>query len=307
VDMSEDGPDAKKLKPEGDATMADGGGTSGGASGGDLALILNKLGSLDDIKITMRSVNAQLGAIQAKLDQHDHDLESLRKEIARVAGIAENAQKMAQGRSTAPPSEVGTSAGLSTCSSFPTIGGTFASAPAGLGKTMGPLSSRTCLVIGGFPQDTMRETIESVVREVAKGVDGVATTWAPSRRGSIGKVHFTSPDRMWDFVKARKGTKLHVHGGEYWFSVEKTADERAMARKVSKAVREFKAAMSGQDVNNKEILDADWTRGIVWVKNERIVVPSSADPKVLEVVPEVWTRLGVTLEATSFIAGVNAA
>ena len=102
---------------------------------------------------------------------------------------------------------------------------------------------------------------------------GVADTWAPAKRGSIGKVIFKTPGDMWAYIKSMKGKKLEVSGTQYWFTVEKSLQERALAKRVNigyKFLRE-KLREQGLDIEDKDILDADWNRGSIWVHGVKIV------------------------------------
>ena len=153
-------------------------------------------------------------------------------------------------------------------------------------KELPPFSQRSTIVIGGFAEETRGTVIQEAIEAMKRNMDGVTTTWAPTKRGSIGKVSFQTPGHMWAYVKSMKGKKIQHESKDYWFTVEKTPQERAMAKKVNVCVKLLREKLqaAGEDVEDKDILDADWNRGYIWVHSQKVVAPNPArtSPEVQE-------------------------
>ena len=133
-----------------------------------------------------------------------------------------------------------------------------------------------------------------------------ASTWAPAKRGSIGKVHFNAPGDMWAYIKTMKGKKIEFEGKPYWFTVEKSLEERALAKKTNigmKLLRE-KLKEQGKDTDDKDVLDGDWNRGMIWVNGEKVVTLSeSRDALVIQ--ESKWESAQVPLDKATFIEAVQ--
>ena len=97
-------------------------------------------------------------------------------------------------------------------------------------RVLPTMSQRKTVVVGGFEPDFQREVIKGVLREVSKGIGGLDGSWAPTRRGSIGKLFFKSPEKMWEWIQGRTGQKLTVGTDTFWYNGEAKGGD--MARKV---------------------------------------------------------------------------
>ena len=83
---------------------------------------------------------------------------------------------------------------------------------------------------------------------------------------------------MWAYIKSMKGKKFEYDGNKYWFTVEKSPQERALASKVNlgyKLLRE-KLGEQEEDVEDPDVLDADWNRGSIWVHGHKIAAANES-------------------------------
>eukprot|EP00404_Azadinium_spinosum_P021475 CAMPEP_0180624238 /NCGR_PEP_ID=MMETSP1037_2-20121125/36665_1 /TAXON_ID=632150 /ORGANISM="Azadinium spinosum, Strain 3D9" /LENGTH=291 /DNA_ID=CAMNT_0022644647 /DNA_START=66 /DNA_END=940 /DNA_ORIENTATION=- len=211
-----------------------------------------KLDRLEAIEASMTAFTAKIAEIEATLSRHEQDFNDFKRQL-------EDARKE--------------SADLRAL----VVGGGAGSGTGGVrhnDKTYKPLSERTCVVVGGFPEETPRAKIDHLLNDIKGKIKGVTSTWSPSKRGSIGKLNFDSPSSMWEWIKSMKGKKIEHDGVSHWFCVEKSKTERDLARLVSRAMKILREALDkeGVDTADKDILDADWNRGVVWVRGTKVLM-----------------------------------
>ena len=131
--------------------------------------------------------------------------------------------------------------------------------------------------MGGFERDTLKEVIEKVLRAATSDMkDHVEDFFCPGKFGSFGIIVFKTNKGMWDFLKGNKGKRFKHGDLELWHSIEKTQQERDIAKRVSKAVnlvREHLQNVVGKsESESKQMIDADWVRGLVFSKVQAKVV-----------------------------------
>ena len=249
---------------------------------------LKKLDKLDTIEVHIREVNERIEKIESVLSKHEQDIKSLQHLLSEARKEAAEAKQIA---STSPkPQSV------------------FRGAPvqASSHRVLPPFSERMTLVIGGFKDETLHSHIEKELVQLKNKIKGVASYWAPAKRGSIGKLTFDSPSEMWEYIKTMKGKRIEVDDLQLWFTVEKSKEEMDVSKRVSKAVRLVRDILTKttHDPSDKDNLDADWNRGKVWVLGHRVV---SKDPAsgLLKVNTEAVEKTGLELGGAQLQAALD--
>ena len=141
--------------------------------------------------------------------------------------------------------------------------------PATASDSFVPVGKRKVIFVGGFPEGTERAEIEKKLQEMTVGARGIEEVYATKKVGGNGKIHFADKDYMWNWLKARKGTRYDIGGKALFVSIDKTPDELKLASKVSKAVKTIKKFLEDKGTNEEEIkkrVDADYGAGLVHYK-----------------------------------------
>eukprot|EP00929_Paragymnodinium_shiwhaense_P082019 TRINITY_DN43062_c0_g1_i2.p1 TRINITY_DN43062_c0_g1~~TRINITY_DN43062_c0_g1_i2.p1 ORF type:complete len:297 (-),score=68.09 TRINITY_DN43062_c0_g1_i2:323-1213(-) len=128
------------------------------------------------------------------------------------------------------------------------------------------------LILGGVPMDSAKQYIEGEARRMSADAKNLQDLYCPGRRGTFCKVEFTSSEAMWSHVKKTKGVKFKSRDdASLWWTVEKSAEERFVSKKVSTAlkllVQQFTNSGKSEE-EAKKLLEADYTRGIVGIITE---------------------------------------
>jgi len=162
--------------------------------------------------------------------------------------------------------------------------------------------------------DTERDVIEGAIKGFISAVDPtkIRDAYAPFKLGSISKVCFVNPTEMRNFVKSKKGLKHSFQGREIWFSVEKSKDERALAKRVSHTVKSIREHMlSRQECTPDDwttCVIGDWTRCTVHVKTAGgiVMVFHRAQPQdlTLALAPHA-NRSGLEMDLHQLVVDAN--
>ena len=141
-------------------------------------------------------------------------------------------------------------------------------------------------MMGGFKHDTDKADIEETLRSIMEGTAGVERITSLGKFASVGKVAFKDKNMMWDFIKAHKGERFPNLGDAraLWFSIEKTEEERTVARKVGIMVR----ALVGHLIDVGKIdpclamsnIEADYVKGILVFREDAPILTTDADTLV---------------------------
>ena len=110
------------------------------------------------------------------------------------------------------------------------------------------VGNRSTIIFGGFPRDTCRADMETALREIVTGAEGVSRVGSLGKYGNVGRVSFTNSTAMWAFINANKGGKKFDYDGavdSIWFTIEKTEIERMKSKKVGYLCRALVAHMDG--------------------------------------------------------------
>jgi len=102
-----------------------------------------------------------------------------------------------------------------------------------------------------------------------------------------------------------KGKKIEHDGVSHWFCVEKSKTERDLARLVSRAMKILREALDkeGVDTADKDILDADWNRGVVWVRGTKVLMRNELN--TLSIISAGWTRASVPIASEEYTAKMS--
>ena len=184
----------------------------------------------------------------------------------------------------------------------------------GDGRTSLPITKRKSIVFGGFARDTLKDVIEQKLRSATTDVkDQVEDLFCPGKFGSVGIIVFKTSKSMWDFLKGNKGKRFKHGELELWHTIEKTKQERDIAKRVSKAVRLLREHLetSGgkSEAEAKEVIDADWVKGLVFAKVQNKVVrvyEKKTGEDVLHVAP-VAADSGLTFDFAGHVDTINMA
>jgi len=187
-----------------------------------------------------------------------------------------------------------------------------------------PFNKRKTIVCGGWKKDTESQLIRTDLDNIFAGIGGVVRRSCSGRFNSIGKVVFTEPATMWNFIRPRKGTTLTVPSGPHqgtqiWFSVEKSVPEMEVSSRVSRALsallpalKELRLIPDSAERNTKH-LPADFLRGIIWFRRDPDdpagdkvrLTERKRDEYNLNVVVEGWQQLGISIDKDQFLKSVN--
>ena len=124
-----------------------------------------------------------------------------------------------------------TSGGGNVFSSYAAAAASAAAGPSAWLKT--PKNERRTIVVGGFPQDSSRESITAAATTLTAGVVGLEDFYPVGKRPQIFKMLFKSSKFMWGWLKRMKGQRLEWQALRLWHTVEKDQDERLLSKKVS--------------------------------------------------------------------------
>ena len=132
-------------------------------------------------------------------------------------------------------------------------------------RTALPIPKRQSIVVGGFERDTDKKVIEARLKIiVAAEQDTVLVYFSLGKVSFCGLIIFKSSKFMWGFLKKHKGHRFMHNESELWHSIEKTKDERELAKRVSNAVRVVRTyavdTMELSEEDAKKRVDADWVR-----------------------------------------------
>eukprot|EP00929_Paragymnodinium_shiwhaense_P082152 TRINITY_DN43207_c0_g1_i2.p1 TRINITY_DN43207_c0_g1~~TRINITY_DN43207_c0_g1_i2.p1 ORF type:complete len:295 (+),score=89.90 TRINITY_DN43207_c0_g1_i2:30-914(+) len=211
-----------------------------------LEALNNSLGTkLDRVADSLGSLVTRVEAVEDNLKGHDNRLADLELSLRNLRTEVEQGSK--------PVSEVST-----TDNPYIPL------------PTANNKGGKDTLILGGFPMDSPKVYIEDEARRIFAEAKNIKDLYCPGRRSPICKLEFTSSEAMWAHVKKIKGAKFKSKdGAALWWTVEKTADERLVSKKVARALKLLtenlidKAGKSEDEA--KKMVEADYTRGIVWL------------------------------------------
>ena len=92
-----------------------------------------------------------------------------------------------------------------------------------------------------------------------------------AKLASLVKVEFTTPTKMWDWLKSMKDRKVKFNDEiTLWHSVDKPEEERVLGKKISLGLGmirpHVKDMLSKSDEQVKKVVDADWVKAFMYVK-----------------------------------------
>ena len=177
----------------------------------------------------------------------------------------------------------------------------------------GHISNREVLCIGGFPADCpkpRREAMTAQIFATAIASGDVVDHWAPGKYMSFSKCKFSSPARMWAWLKGNKGEKHHFLDGasshQLWIAVEKNEKERTVGKRMSRAVLEFRrraqTVFGLDEVQAKDAVEGDGTK--VYCKHQgrlfrRAIAPAPGHASHLFIRLQRLVELGIQLQHTT--------
>ena len=75
---------------------------------------------------------------------------------------------------------------------------------------------------------------------------------------------------MWEFIKDNKDNTFEYQEKKLWYSIDQTKEERAVSKRVSKAVNMLREHMISKHSFDQEqarrAIDGDWAKGLVYYK-----------------------------------------
>ena len=165
--------------------------------------------------------------------------------------------------------ESGSGAGSSTSTAAPGR----SAAPKEVNK-----NDRKIVILGGWEQDTDRETIDRYLRDNIIGkYPGLTDAFAIGKYSNRARLTFENPDKMWGFMRALKGKKFSKQGGIveakdvgrstcFWHSVDKQPWEITRARRVGVCIRKARELFveGGNTIQEAEQrFDPDYDGGFI--------------------------------------------
>ncbi len=150
------------------------------------------------------------------------------------------------------------------------------------------IKRRRLVCLGGFPRNTDRSVITAEMEEIKISVPGIVATSVPGEYSTRGRLVFESNARAWDMMKQMRGRKFQatVNGANHilWHGFDKSPSEQMMTKRVSLVVKACKLMLTeagviqqGMDFDaiRKQILDADYDNGYIWLKRHEVGGTSS--------------------------------
>ena len=188
----------------------------------------------------IQSVEAKVGSVESKVVDQGSRLEILEQEMA--------AFKAAGSAPASPPTDAHVGS-----NEFP------------------PKGQRRTVVFCFWPDDTPREDIVADLKSFVTDHDLVDPDgfFAPARFCNKGKIKFRSVSKMWQWIKANKGTKFK--GDSIWWAIDKPKSERLASKKVTAAVKLVREYLVSQEASlDDEVLKsrvpADYDNSFVMLK-----------------------------------------
>ena len=141
-------------------------------------------------------------------------------------------------------------------------------AGSGWGAPTVPRSQRVIVVVGGFAADSARGEIETAARQLSHGIPGIESAYPVGRRPSVCKFRFHTNAALWSFMRSMKGRRMEWKGKQLWHAIEKSEEERLMARKTGILLGHLRRASSlAPEEFRVRYPDPDYDRGIIFVRD----------------------------------------
>ena len=144
------------------------------------------------------------------------------------------------------------------------------------------------ITFGSFPTDTKAEVIKKFIDGiVTEAQDDIEETFAfGKKRSERGGARFKPTDTMWKYMTANAGGHRHIFNETttIYCNVDSAAERKTGEEDRVKAVRKVvrpiieKNGRNGSEV--KKDLDTNYTKGIVWWKDERVAEWSAPHNKM---------------------------
>jgi len=249
------------------------------------------------VKSDLSKVSKKLGKVESSVNLQDGRISTLETEMASLRKIVESDSR--------PCSE----SGMSSTGGIPSAS---ASRPTPANPYTGDRRVDKCLLTaGGWPQDSLRATIESQARQAfAQHSDNIRDLWAPGQYGTVCKIRFKEPDQMWAVIRQFKGAKIPVPNTttQLWIATDKTDYEILMSKQLKVALNAIRAELVSQSLvtpadtqSYKNFVEINWKLGIIYKKpgpgESAVRLVEKLRPSHMYAVCDSWP--------TGFLAGID--
>jgi len=220
------------------------------------------LGAVAGLPGQVAGLSGQLGTLQAQVGTISSDLSAFKTDttnkVNEIQKTLDSHAKQIEELKSAPA---------------PTIDLTQSPANSNAKSDFVPKGKRRCVVVRGFPFDTLSADIVDDLRGLLDDYkDDIADITAPGKLSSIGKVFFKDSNGMWVFLKSMKGKKLKstkYPGAKLSHSIDQTADERLMFKRTAYIIEALKTYITEnnlvEDTELRKVADGDGDKGYAFV------------------------------------------
>ena len=246
------------------------------------------------------SLGSQITAVGSKVDVVQSSLQALNTRVGDVEASVKDVKSTVENQGDRISSLEQEMAALKTHGAAPSP--SFAD-PNPTEHVFPPKGQRRTVVFCFWPSDTPREDIVVDLKQFVSDHDLVDPDgfFAPARFCNKGKVRFRSVAKMWQWIKANKGSKFK--DGQIWWAIDKPMAERLASKKVTAAVRLVKEYLvSKEGVLAEDVLrsrvPADYDNSFVLCKPS----PDARAVRVLELPrgETMWVRSKDSPDLPSF-------
>jgi len=224
--------------------------------------IMSGLAPLQALPGQMAGLSGQLGSLQAQVGTISADLTAFKTDttnkVNEIQKTLDNHAKQIDELKNAPaPIDLAQSAPASSNARSDFV----------------PKGKRKCVVVRGFPFDTLSTDIVEDLRGLLEDhKDDIADITAPGKLSSIGKIFFKDSNGMWGFLKAMKGKKLKsikFPDAKLTHSIDQTVEERVMYKRTMYIIEALKTYITEHnlvgDTELRKVADGDGDKGYAFV------------------------------------------